>query len=276
MKTLIELKNISYSRQDKEILKNINFTVKENDKIIILGENGCGKTTLLNLLIGDILPNNGKINRTINQTKIGVVYDRFPILPMLKVKEIIRLFCTAYSIKYDLIISKYFDSFKLAPIINNHIANLSMGERRRVSILLSLLHNPSLLVMDEPFSSVDPTIIENLLSIINENNGALVYTTHDWSAESLKNNIVFMMHDGHLKQSQYNLSELISLVKSDTKVICNAAEWNKNDTNVMYYTKDENTYILGNHQTIIRRFGITSYQVEKINMQDLYYITNKY
>lgn len=276
MKTLIELKDISYSRQNREILKKINLTVEENDRIIILGENGCGKTTLLNVLIGDILPNTGKINRNLNSTKIGVVYDRFSILPMLKVKEVLRLFCTAYSIDYKKMNNKYFDLFRLSNIIDNYILNLSMGERRRVSILLSLLHNPLLLVMDEPFSSVDPTIIEDLLSIIHENKGAVIYTTHDWSAENLKDNIIFMMYNGNLKKSQYSLSELISSAKSPTKLICNRVEWNGDDEKIMYYTKDGNTYILGDPQMIIQKFGITSYEVEKINMQDLYYITNKY
>lgn len=276
MKTLIELKDISYSRQKKEILKKINFTVHKGEKIIILGENGCGKTTLLNILVGDIHPDKGEISRNIYQEKIGVVYDKFSILPMLKVKEIIRLFCTAYSVDYSRTITKYFDLFKLSTIIENHILNLSMGERRRVSILLSLIHNPLLLVMDEPFSSVDPTIIEDLLTVIHENNGAVVYTTHDWSAESLKNNVVFMMYDGCIKRSQYNLPELMTLAKSESKVICNLSDWNANTNDIMYYTKDENVYILGDIKTIVQSLKTTSYQVERINMQDLYYINNKY
>lgn len=276
MRPLIELKDLSYSRNKRNILQNVNFKIEEGERIVVLGENGSGKTTFLNVLVGDIFPDKGECIRTIDQKRMGVVYDKFSMLLMLKVKEIIHLFCVAYSVDYKLFIYDYYDIFKLSSIMENYILNLSMGERRRVSILLSLVHNPSLIILDEPFSSVDPTIIDDLLKAIYGKNRAVVYTTHDWSSDSVKDSHVYMMYEGLMKRSKYSLLELILLVSSQVKVICGRLDWDVADSTFMFYIKDENVNILGNAELIVQKLGKREYRIEKINMQDLYYINNKY
>jgi ABC-type multidrug transport system, ATPase component len=276
METIVEFKNVSYTRNDKEILKDINFCVSKGDKIIILGENGSGKTTLLNMIAGDIKPNYGTAKRLINSSDIGVVYDKFIILPMLKVNEVLHLFCAIYSIDYNEIIQIYYDIFKLSVIENSYLYSLSMGERRRVSIMLALIYRPLFLIMDEPFSNVDPTIIDSLWSFIDERAKTIIYTSHNWSLSSIRDSSIYMMYSGSLKKSKYTIEELKINVKSDYKVICNKVEYDPKDLYFMYYVKDNDLNILGDIGVIIKMIGKIIYRIEEINIKDLYYINYKY
>ncbi len=100
---VIKLSNISYYIKQKEIVKDISFHVQQGDYFALLGENGSGKSMLIDLLLGDLKPNSGHVSffekPKKDFSKVGVVYDQLPVFPMLKVDEIINYFCAIHKLK---------------------------------------------------------------------------------------------------------------------------------------------------------------------------------
>lgn len=280
MKTLIELNGVFYTRNDKNILKDINIQVYSNQKIVILGENGSGKTTLLNMLAGDIIPDKGTYSRGIETQLMGVVYDKFNLLPMMKVKELIKFFCVVYSKSYKSILDEYYDMFRLSSIINNQVCSLSMGERSRISILVSLINDPKCLILDEPFSNIDPTMQSTLYDVIFTHSRAIVYTTHNWSYDSVKEGtLIYTMHAGQLKKLREDLYNLLLHTRSNKKIVChshNLHDFNVDNTDFEFFEKDELTYIYGDPSLILDNIKTAKYDIEEIEMKDLYYLNNKH
>ena len=94
---VIELFNVSYKIRDKNILNDITFDISEGDCFGLIGENGAGKSTLIDIILKDLKPTKGEVKIFEKQKykfkNIGVLYDTFPLFPLLTVKENIHFFC---------------------------------------------------------------------------------------------------------------------------------------------------------------------------------------
>ncbi|MDL1913116.1 MAG: ABC transporter ATP-binding protein [Bergeyella sp.] len=183
--TVLSLKNISYKVNNKSILDNIHLTVNTGDSFSLIGKNGAGKTTLFEIILNDIKPSSGEVNFSNeigrNFKNTGIVYDHLPLFPLMKVREIIDYFSSLYRIKPANIPLKYFEIFGLNEILNSFINTLSQGERKKVGLFLSIIHHPKFLILDEPFSNIDPTVIDSIWEILKENNRTILFTTHNWN-----------------------------------------------------------------------------------------------
>ena len=173
------IKDLTYKKTRNELLlNNINIETKKSDLLIIQGESGCGKTTLLNILAGLLKPSKGlvkndnkiffldKQNIPPESRNIGYVFQDFALFPHLNAKDNALY---AYKENRDSKLTKEFVFNKL--LLNDHINKyphqLSGGQQQRVAIARAILMHPKLLLMDEPFSALDKENIKSVQELIN-------------------------------------------------------------------------------------------------------------
>ena len=196
-KPIIKLEKISLSFGKREILDNISFSINEGQILGLLGPNGVGKSTIFNLITGLIKPNKGSISigstkvndypiylRT-TKFKIGYVpqhggfFQELTLLEnLIAIGEILVPDKKIRNKKIDSLINK-FDLNSLSDIKASH---LSGGQKKRLVIALSLLGNPKILLLDEPFAALDVLTIKMLQKIIvnlqNEHNISIILCDH--------------------------------------------------------------------------------------------------
>ncbi|MFA5049944.1 MAG: ABC transporter ATP-binding protein [Candidatus Micrarchaeia archaeon] len=161
-------KSYCINNRTVNVLENISFSVKKNESIVIVGPSGCGKTTLIRILSGLEVPNKGtvKINRKIisgPSDEVMLVFQNFALLPWKTVLENVEMgLLTFEKEKQEDIALKYLDLVGLDGFEGTYPMELSDSMKQRVGIARALAREPSILLMDEPFSSLDPLSANNL------------------------------------------------------------------------------------------------------------------
>ncbi|NHB59329.1 metal ABC transporter ATP-binding protein [Acinetobacter sp. 194] len=149
--SLIELKNIHVRIDDRDILKNVDFSVQEKEIVTLIGPNGAGKSTLIKVILGIVKPNSGKI---ISEKPLKVAYVPQKFNPShslpLRVKDLLALEKCSAEIKAEII-----RDTGIAKLSDSKVQQLSGGERQRVLLARALLRQPNLLVLDEPMQGLD-------------------------------------------------------------------------------------------------------------------------
>tara|TARA_B100000768_G_C11283481_1_gene380253 strand:+ start:1431 stop:2303 length:873 start_codon:yes stop_codon:yes gene_type:complete len=278
MKEVIKISDILYKVKTKIIIDSISFSVYDSDSYALLGENGSGKSTLIDLILNDLKSDNGNVvffgKQKNNFKNIGIVYDHLPLFPLLKVNEIIRYFTTIHKLDYKVIKTLYFEIFEIEKIANSFIKELSLGERKRVGLLLSIIHNPNLLILDEPFSNLDPTITDRIWRILRQNNRTIFFTTHNWKdVEKLATKIGFI-YEGKLIQKSQSPNEIIKNLPAGKKVTVNKnTKLNDKLINLNYYKHDDELHIfLDKKKDILDMITktTTNFSVQDIGLKDAY------
>ena len=195
---MIEFKNVSKSYRDKLVLRNINMVFESGQFIAIIGSSGCGKTTLLKM-INKLLPMNqgdilidGKSVRDIPNMKlrqeIGYVVQEGGLFPHLTVRENLEIVPQLEKMEPDKRQERIFellDMVNLEPKLysNSYPCQLSGGQRQRVGVARAFATDSDLILMDEPFSALDPLTREELqdeiVKLQKEYNKTIVFVTHD-------------------------------------------------------------------------------------------------
>ena len=152
-----------------DVLKNINIKIKSKEFVCIVGPSGCGKTTLMNIIGGLIDANDQKFKKEQLDLKsngdFGYVFQTSRLLPWLTVKENIELVCEENE-KYIDRIEFLLSEFDLHEFKNYYPKSISGGMRRKVSLARALIKEPQILLMDEPFVSLDQPTAESLYSVL--------------------------------------------------------------------------------------------------------------
>lgn len=203
-RTVIELDNVSYTVNDKTILKDFSYTVLRNDRIGILGPNGSGKTTLLNIIAGKLSPTTGTV--TIGQTvKIGYFTQKNiemdeRLRPIEYIKEIANHITLADGT--ELSASQLMEKFLFPGYLQwTPISKLSGGEKRRLYLLRILISSPNILLLDEPTNDLDLQTMSILEEFIDNFNGAIIFVSHDrFFIDRLADKVFVYQQDGTLRQ----------------------------------------------------------------------------
>jgi len=208
----IDLENISHrfnlpGRKELTAIKDINLQVEAGEMVAIIGESGCGKTTLLNLVAGLIKPASGVV-RIDNQRITGPHYSRVMmfqqpcVLPWLNVEENIAFGCILRGEKMPALgekVDHYIRQIGLKGFEKAYPHNLSAGMLQRVALGRSLITEPEILLMDESFSDVDVFTRTNLrflvLELWQELNLTILVVTHDIDEALLLGQRVILMGD---------------------------------------------------------------------------------
>ena len=209
---ILEIKHLSKSFGDHEVLKDIDFTVNPGDVTSIIGASGSGTSTLLrcvNLLetpsSGEILYH-GKnvVGRGVNQpeyrTHVGMVFQSFNLFNNMTVLEN----CMVGQIKVlkrnkeeaRAAAMKYLDKVGMAPYINAKPRQISGGQKQRVAIARALAMNPEMLLFDEPTSALDPEMVGEVLTVMKElaqEGMTMLVVTHEMAfARDVSTHVVYM------------------------------------------------------------------------------------
>ena len=181
-KKIIELHNISKSFEDKTVIDNFEYTLARTDRIGIIGKNGMGKSTLINLINGKIIPDSGHIE--IGETvKIGCFsQDDSHMHPDMRaidyVKEASDYIETADGTKITA--SQMCERFLFDGTMQyTHIGKLSGGERRRLHLLRTLMSAPNVLLLDEPTNDLDIETLNRLEDYLDGFDGVVICVSHD-------------------------------------------------------------------------------------------------
>ena len=192
---VIEIKK---SFKNKEVLKGVSFTVEEGDKVALLGNNGAGKSTLLKIIAGQLQANAGRIETTLDfQTEIGMMPQGDILIDDLKVGDLVLLKCYMNQLK-DIDIDALLKMVELEDFKNQYVLGLSGGQKRRLSLLLTILNEPRLIFLDEPTTGMDLESVDNFWNLLEEQKFTSVVVTHDFNQIDHFFTKVLILKDGRI------------------------------------------------------------------------------
>lgn len=192
---VIEIKK---SFKNKEVLKGVSFTVEEGDKVALLGNNGAGKSTLLKIIAGQLQANAGRIETTLDfQTEIGMMPQGDILIDDLKVGDLVLLKCYMNQLE-DIDIDALLKMVELEDFKNQYVLGLSGGQKRRLSLLLTILNEPRLIFLDEPTTGMDLESVDNFWHLLEEQKYTSVVVTHDFNQIDHFFTKVLILKDGRI------------------------------------------------------------------------------
>ena len=192
---VIEIKK---SFKNKEVLKGVSFTVEEGDKVALLGNNGAGKSTLLKIIAGQLQANAGGIETTLDfQTEIGMMPQGDILINDLKVGDLVLLKCYMNQLE-DIDIDALLKMVELEDFKNQYVLGLSGGQKRRLSLLLTILNEPRLIFLDEPTTGMDLESVDNFWHLLEEQKFTSVVVTHDFNQIDHFFTKVLILKDGRI------------------------------------------------------------------------------
>lgn len=227
--------------QSIKAVDDISFTVKEGETLAFIGPNGAGKSTTIKMLTGILYPDSGKAQvmnidpvrrRRQLSYQIGTVFGQKEQLWMhLTPYDNFKFFGAIYDLKDQEIEDRITDLkkvFELEEFINTPVRNLSLGQRIRCEIVVSLIHKPKILFLDEPTIGLDPVVKENIRTLIKKMNKeyktTIFLTSHDvGDIEKLCKRIIIVNHgkivmDSSMENLKYHYlnKKIVDLKLRDT------------------------------------------------------------
>lgn len=191
--SLIEVSELTKKFGSVQALSGLTFSVLPGEIYGLLGPNGAGKTTTIKAIIGLVEPTSGTVkvegfdpivNSIIVKSKIGYVAEKPILYDSLSSRDFLEFVASIRKIDQETVnrvIAQLGDAFDMAKYFDVPIATLSTGMKQKVALIASLIHQPPLLLLDEPLSGLDAKtsrIIKDLLLLHVQNGGAVLFCTH--------------------------------------------------------------------------------------------------
>ncbi|MDC0579944.1 ABC-F family ATP-binding cassette domain-containing protein [Bacteroidia bacterium] len=180
---VLELKKVYKSYDQLKIIQGFDYTFKKGERIGIVGKNGTGKSTLLNMIMGLELPDSGKINR--GETIVFGYYSQDGVNSLKnnkRVIEILKDIADVITLANGSVVSasQLLNLFLFPPSMQNQfVEKLSGGEKRRLYLLTVLMKNPNFLILDEPTNDLDILTLNKLESFLEDFGGCILMVSHD-------------------------------------------------------------------------------------------------
>jgi ABC-2 type transport system ATP-binding protein len=290
----LEIKNVgkTYKLQDRNSLKaldDITFNVKQGEIFGLLGPNGAGKSTLINILGGTVIKSNGLVNvwgfdldlnpRQV-RASIGIVPQEVNVDPFFTPKKLLDIQAGMYGVaKKDRITDKILELTSLTDKADSYMRSLSGGMRRRLLLAKAMVHQPPILILDEPTAGVDVDLRQKLLENVKELNKqgvTIILTTHYLQeAEELCDRIAIINHGKivALDKTENLLSEIhLKKIKFKVKNFKNIGD-KLNDHLKIKYLKNNQISIkydktINNIEDIIFKIKEKGLEIEDIMTED--------
>jgi len=213
----IEVKNITKLYGEQKALNNVSFSIEKGEIVGFLGPNGAGKSTMMKIITGYINASEGEVfvnefnvstHKLELQKSIGYLPENNPLYLDMYVREYLQFNASVHKISKDeieIIIVKV----GLSPEAHKKINQLSKGYRQRVGLAAALLHNPEVLILDEPTTGMDPNQLAEIRSLIKEvgKDKTVLFSTHILQEVEAVCDRVILIHNGQIIADK-NLKEL--------------------------------------------------------------------
>src|SRR5690554_2840765 len=187
---MLEVKNAKMMYGDLVAVDHLTFTIKPGDIFGLLGTNGAGKTTTFRMIMGlleptegEVIYNGGKVGYH-NVNEIGYMIEERSLLTKITVKELMLYFGQLKDMDPKLILERldyWLERFSIVDYKNKKIKELSKGNQQKIQFITAIINNPTLLVLDEPFSGLDVINVELFVEVIREfqDKGAtIIFSSH--------------------------------------------------------------------------------------------------
>jgi len=187
---ILEVSNINKSFGDFQAVNDISFSIEEGKIFGLLGPNGAGKTTTIRMIMNIIAPDSGTVS-VLGKPNFGTAIDNVGYLPeergmyrKMKVNEMLLFQTSLKSMKKKdakVAIDNWLGKVDLLDWKNKKIEELSKGMQQKIQFIGTILHNPKLLILDEPFGGLDPinqNLIKDLMLEVKKNGTTIIFSTH--------------------------------------------------------------------------------------------------
>ena len=210
---MIKIEELYKSYGEVKAVQGISFEVRKGELFAFLGLNGAGKSTTISILCGELAKDGGRVeingknldeNRLEIQQEIGVVFQNTALDKPLTVEQNLRSRAALYGIvgeAFETRLNELSALFSLDEILKRPLGKLSGGQRRRVDVARALLHNPQILILDEPTTGLDPQTRKTVWSVVEnlrkEQNLTVFLTTH-YMEEAADADYVVILDEGKI------------------------------------------------------------------------------
>ncbi len=289
MNNIIEINSLSKRFGEIRAVSNLSFRVKEGELFAFLGVNGAGKSTAINMMCGQLLPDGGeiiidgmKLNDHMNSVKslLGVVFQSSVLDSSLTVYDNLESRAALYGITgeaFAIRLAELSALLKLEGIYKRTVGKLSGGQRRRIDIARALLHKPKILILDEPTTGLDPQTRRLLWSVISElrerENMTVFLTTH-YMEEAADADYVVIIDGGKISAEGTPL-ELKNKYTGDFITIYGISETDAKELSLPYTAirdgyrfsvsdTESATQLILKHPAVFRDFEITKGKMDDV------------
>jgi ABC-type multidrug transport system ATPase subunit len=179
---MLSAERVSRSYGAIRAVSDVSFTLARGQTLVVFGPNGAGKTTLLKLAAGLLKPSSGRIAVDGGRQAVGWLAHHSLLYGALTVEENLRFAASLYGGIPDPRIREVMDQFGLGPLAGRLVRTLSRGQTQRAAVARAVVHAPSMLLLDEPFTGLDLTAAESLrglLAAYGREGRALLLVTHN-------------------------------------------------------------------------------------------------
>lgn len=291
---MLELKNVTKYYGDFKAVDNLSFKVKDGEIFGLLGVNGAGKTTTFRMIInlldkneGTILLDGKPIDYSITD-KIGFLTEERSLLLKLTVLEQAIFYGTLKGLDKKCIeerLDVLLERFHISEYKNRKIKELSKGNQQKVQFITAILHEPKLLILDEPFSGLDPINVEEFMKMINElkdKGTSIIFSSHRMEhVELFCDELVILVHgksvlQGNLKdiKKKYRKKNIQLCCKGDVdklKDIDGVLDIIKETGTDTYIIKISDDTVVDKVFEVVKTFkSVTKFNVEEATLNEIF------
>lgn len=289
---MLKVENITKYYNKNKAVDNLSFTVEKGEIFGLLGENGAGKTTTFRIILGLINASSGnvtldgkKIDYSLTD-KIGYVTEERSLLTKMTVKDQILLYGVLKGMSEDNILKemrKWLKKFQISDYENRKIKELSKGNQQKIQFIAAVINKPKLLILDEPFSGLDPINVEMLKKAIielQETGCSIIFSSHQMEQiEDFCEKLVILSHGkvvvaGYLKDIKNEYRKKNILLRGDNlpldkirklKGVISLEEYRGE-----YLVKIESLDIADSIFKLVKDHNITKYDVTEPTLNEIF------
>lgn len=289
---MLEIKNVSKNYGSLKAVDNLSLEVKKGEIFGLLGENGAGKTTTFRMIMGLLVPDKGTILLDKEEIdykltdKIGFVTEERSLLTKMTVQEQILYYGNLKGMDNKTILNKlnyYLEKFKITEYRNKKIKELSKGNQQKIQFISAIINDPKLLILDEPFTGLDPInvkLLKDAVYELKEKGCSIIFSSHQMEyIEEFCEKLVILVKgktvlNGYLKEIKKasGISKIIikgeDINLSNLEKIIGVKEVIKTEENII--VNIENEAVVNKVFDSIKKYKITKFEAVEKSLSEIF------
>ncbi|WDF82873.1 ABC transporter ATP-binding protein [Lacticaseibacillus pabuli] len=207
---MLEVKHLNKTFGTMQAVVDESFTVRNGEIMGLIGQNGAGKTTTFRMVLNFLHPDKGEVLldghplTSKDYDQIGYLPEERGLYPKMRVEDQVLYFAQLHGMKASDArreLDTWMKRFEVKGKVTDKVKSLSKGNQQKVQLIATLIHQPKLVILDEPFSGLDPvnaSILEDGIKMMREHGAAIIFSSHDMgNVEALSDNLI-MLRNGHV------------------------------------------------------------------------------